>query len=179
MSGRITRLAVQQGETAVPGTFNKDAALLLTISDMSVLETKVKVDETDVARLHVGDTAQVQIDAFPDTTFLGKVTEIAHSSVTARATAAPAARPIRRSTTKCTCSCSTLRSTRVRISPPPRRSSRRREERVEHSDHRAHGARAPGDRESRHGASPSARRRRRKSARRMSKACSWSARTTT
>ena len=41
MDGRITRLAVQQGETAVPGTFNKDAALLLTISDMSVLETKV------------------------------------------------------------------------------------------------------------------------------------------
>jgi HlyD family secretion protein len=87
MEGRITRLAVQQGETAVPGTFNKDAALLLTISDMSVLETKVKVDETDVARLHVGDTAQVLIDAFPDTTFRGKVTEIAHSSVTAGTTA--------------------------------------------------------------------------------------------
>jgi HlyD family secretion protein len=87
MDGRITRLAVQQGETAVPGTFNKDAALLLTISDMSVLETKVKVDETDVARLHVGDTAQVLIDAFPDTTFRGKVTEIAHSAVTAGTTA--------------------------------------------------------------------------------------------
>jgi HlyD family secretion protein len=87
MDGRITRLAVQQGETAVPGTFNKDAALLLTISDMSVLETKVKVDETDVARLRVGDTAQVLIDAFPDTTFRGKVTEIAHSSVAAATTA--------------------------------------------------------------------------------------------
>ncbi|MDQ2765869.1 MAG: efflux RND transporter periplasmic adaptor subunit [Gemmatimonadota bacterium] len=86
MDGRITRLAVQQGETAVPGTFSKDQALLLTISDMSVLETKVKVDETDVARLHVGDTAQVLIDAFPDTTFRGKVTEIAHSSVTAGTT---------------------------------------------------------------------------------------------
>ena len=86
MSGRITKLAVQQGETAVPGTFSKDQALLLTISDMSVLETKVKVDETDVARLHVGDTAQVLIDAFPDTTFRGKVTEIAHSSVSAGTT---------------------------------------------------------------------------------------------
>jgi HlyD family secretion protein len=81
MAGRITRLAVEQGETAVPGTFNKDAALLLTISDMSVLETKVKVDETDVARIAVGDSAVVQIDAFPDTTFLGRVIEIAHSSV--------------------------------------------------------------------------------------------------
>ncbi|HLB08670.1 MAG TPA: efflux RND transporter periplasmic adaptor subunit [Gemmatimonadaceae bacterium] len=88
MSGRITKLAVQQGETAVPGTFSKDQALLLTISDMPVLETKVKVDETDVARLHVGDTAQVLIDAFPDTTFRGKVTEIAHSSVTAGTTTA-------------------------------------------------------------------------------------------
>jgi len=86
MDGRITRLAVQQGETAVPGTFSKDQALLLTISDMTVLETKVKVDETDVARLHVGDTAQVLIDAFPDTTFRGKVTEIAHSSVVAGTT---------------------------------------------------------------------------------------------
>lgn len=81
MSGRITRLAVEQGETAVPGTFNKDAATLLTISDMSMLETKVKVDETDVARISVGDSAVVQIDAFPDTTFRGKVVEISNSSV--------------------------------------------------------------------------------------------------
>ncbi len=81
MSGRITRLVVEQGETAVPGTFNKDAATLLTISDMSTLETIVKVDETDVARLHLGDSAIVQIDAFPDTTFVGKVVEISHSSV--------------------------------------------------------------------------------------------------
>src|SRR5688572_32831473 len=68
MAGRVTRLVVEQGETAVPGTFNKDAATLLTISDMSVLETKVKVDETDVARISIGDSAVVQIDAFPDTT---------------------------------------------------------------------------------------------------------------
>ena len=87
MNGRITRLAVEQGETAVPGTFNKDAATLLTISDMSALETRVKVDETDVARISVGDSALVQIDAFPDTTFVGRVVEISNSSVTASATA--------------------------------------------------------------------------------------------
>nr|MDQ6926253.1 efflux RND transporter periplasmic adaptor subunit [Candidatus Eremiobacteraeota bacterium] len=57
MSGRVTRLNVEQGETAVPGTFNKDAATLLTISDMSLLETKIKVDETDVARIKLGDSA--------------------------------------------------------------------------------------------------------------------------
>ena len=83
MSGKVTRLNVEQGETAVPGTFNKDAATLLTISDMSVLETKVKVDETDVARISVGDSAQIQIDAFPDTTFTGHVVEISNSSVKA------------------------------------------------------------------------------------------------
>ena len=87
MTGRVTRLAVEQGETAVPGTFNKDAATLLTIADMSVLETKVKVDETDVARIEVGDSAIVQIDAFPDTTFLGRVTKISNSSVKSAAAA--------------------------------------------------------------------------------------------
>ena len=81
MSGRVTRLIVQNGETAIQGTFNKDAATLLTISDMSVLETKVKVDETDVSRIALGDSAIVQLDAFPDTTFLGKVVEISNSSV--------------------------------------------------------------------------------------------------
>ncbi len=81
MAGRVTRLVVEQGETAVPGTFNKDAATLLTISDMSVLETKVKVDETDVARISIGDSAVVQIDAFPDTTFVGRVSKISNSSV--------------------------------------------------------------------------------------------------
>lgn len=89
MSGQITRLAVEQGENAVPGTFNKDAALLLTISDMSALETKVRVDETDVARISVGDSAAVEIDAFPDTTFLGKVVEISNSSLRAPVSSGP------------------------------------------------------------------------------------------
>lgn len=87
MSGKITRLNVEEGETAIMGTLNKDAATLLTISDMSVLETKVKVDETDVARIGVGDSALIQIDAFPDTAFVGKVVEISNSSVTKSATA--------------------------------------------------------------------------------------------
>jgi HlyD family secretion protein len=83
MSGRVTRLDVEQGETAIQGTLNKDAATLLTISDMGYLETRVKVDETDVSHIQVGDSAQVQLDAFPDTTFVGRVTKIANSSVKA------------------------------------------------------------------------------------------------
>ncbi len=83
MSGRVTRLNVQEGETAIMGTLNKDAATLLTISDMSVLETKVKVDETDVSRISLGDSTVIQIDAYPDTTFVGRVTKISNSSVKA------------------------------------------------------------------------------------------------
>jgi HlyD family secretion protein len=81
MAGRVTRLNVELGETAVPGTFNMDAATLLTIADMSVLETKIKVDETDVARISLGDSAMVEIDAFPDTSFVGRVVEISNSSI--------------------------------------------------------------------------------------------------
>ncbi|MFM8567700.1 MAG: efflux RND transporter periplasmic adaptor subunit [Gemmatimonadota bacterium] len=81
MSGRVTRLNVEVGETAIMGTLNRDAATLMTISDMSVLETKVKVDETDVSRISLGDSAVIQLDAFSDTTFIGQVVEISNSSV--------------------------------------------------------------------------------------------------
>jgi HlyD family secretion protein len=87
MTGRVTRLNVQEGETAIMGTLNKDAATLLTISDMGVLETKVKVDETDVSRIDLGDSTVIQIDAFPDTTFVGRVTKISNSSVKAAGSA--------------------------------------------------------------------------------------------
>jgi HlyD family secretion protein len=80
MAGRITRLNITLGETAVTGAFNKDAATLLTISDMSVLETKVKVDETDVTRIKVGDSTEVKIDAFPDSSYVGRVTKVSNSS---------------------------------------------------------------------------------------------------
>ncbi|HXC25514.1 MAG TPA: efflux RND transporter periplasmic adaptor subunit [Gemmatimonadaceae bacterium] len=80
ITGQVTRLNVEQGETAIMGTLNKDAATLLTISDMSVLETQVIVDETDISRIKVGDAAIVQLDAFPDTTFRGVVTVISRSS---------------------------------------------------------------------------------------------------
>ncbi len=86
IDGQVTRLNVEQGETAIQGTLNKDAATLLTVSDMSNLETKVKVNETDVAHVKVGDSAVVQIDAFPDTTFRGQVTEISNSSLVAPST---------------------------------------------------------------------------------------------
>jgi HlyD family secretion protein len=81
ISGRITRLPVEEGEVAVPSTFSKDIGLLMTISDLSVIQAKVQVDETDVVRLHLRDSVEVAIDAFPDTTFLARVTKISNSSI--------------------------------------------------------------------------------------------------
>jgi HlyD family secretion protein len=66
---------------AVPSTFSKDIGLLLTVSDLSVIQAKVKVDETDVVRVRLGDSVDVSIDAFPDTTFIGRVTKVSNSSV--------------------------------------------------------------------------------------------------
>jgi HlyD family secretion protein len=80
ISGRVVRLAVEEGEVAVPGTFSRETGLLMTIADLSVILAKVQVDETDVVRLASNDSVQVTIDAYPDTTFLGRVTKISHSA---------------------------------------------------------------------------------------------------
>ena len=89
MSGRVVRLAVEEGEVAVPGTFSRETGLLMTIADLSVILANVKVDETDVVRLERGDSVEVTIDAFPDTTFIGRVTKISNSAqMTATQTAA-------------------------------------------------------------------------------------------
>ncbi len=88
MAGRVTRLAVEEGEVAVPSTFSKDVGLLMTISDLSVIQAKVQVDETDVVRIHLGDSVEVSIDAFPDTAFTGHVTKVSDSSVRTAASSA-------------------------------------------------------------------------------------------
>ena len=80
ISGRVVRLAVEEGEVAVPGTFSRETGLLMTIANLSVILAKVQVDETDVVRLAANDSVQVTIDAYPDTTFLGRVTQISHSA---------------------------------------------------------------------------------------------------
>lgn len=89
MSGRVTRLAVEEGEVAVPGTFSRETGLLLTVSDLSVIQAEVQVDETDVVRLHLADSVEVTIDAFPDTTFTGQVTEISNSAIRTTGAAVP------------------------------------------------------------------------------------------
>lgn len=88
MSGRVTRLNIEEGETAIVGTMNNPGSLLLTVSDLSVMEASVKVDETDVPHITHGDSAVVRIDAFPGRTFAGRVTRIANSAIQSPAAAA-------------------------------------------------------------------------------------------
>jgi HlyD family secretion protein len=81
MTGRVTRLNIQEGETAVVGTMNNPGSLLLTIADLSAMQATVKVDETDVPGITAGDSASVRIDAFPGRAFSGRVTRIGNSSI--------------------------------------------------------------------------------------------------
>jgi HlyD family secretion protein len=81
MDGIVTRLNVDEGETAIVGTMNNAGSLLLTVADLSIMEAVVRVDETDVPNLSVGDSAALTFDAFPKQTFWGRITEISHSSV--------------------------------------------------------------------------------------------------
>jgi len=81
MDGLVTRRSIEEGETAVVGTMNNAGSVLLTIADMSVLEAEVEVDETEVPMVALGQEAKISIDAVPDRTFHGKVTEIGNSPV--------------------------------------------------------------------------------------------------
>jgi HlyD family secretion protein len=83
ISGRVIRLNIEQGETAVVGTMNNPGSLLLTIGDLSAIEAVLAVDETDVPRIAVGDMAVVELDAFPDHTFDASVTSIGNSAIQA------------------------------------------------------------------------------------------------
>ncbi|HTM05093.1 MAG TPA: efflux RND transporter periplasmic adaptor subunit [Vicinamibacterales bacterium] len=81
IDGLVTRRNIEQGETAVMGTMNNAGTVLLTIADMSVLDAEVEVDETDIPEVSLGQQAKVMIDAVPDRTFKGHVTEIGNSPI--------------------------------------------------------------------------------------------------
>ena len=81
ISGKVTRLSIELGETVVVGTMNNPGSLLLTVSDLSVVEAVMEVDETDVPLISLGDSALVELDAFSDRRFSGRVTEIGNSAI--------------------------------------------------------------------------------------------------
>lgn len=87
MDGIITAKHIEEGEVAVIGIQNSPGTVLLTISDMSVVETEMEVDETSIPSVRVGQEAQVHIDAYPNQTFRGVVTEVGGSPILTSGTA--------------------------------------------------------------------------------------------
>jgi HlyD family secretion protein len=81
INGIVTRRNIEEGETVVVGTMNNPGTVLLTIADMSVIEAEVEVDETDIPSVQLGQRAKITIDALPDRTFTGTVTEIGNSPI--------------------------------------------------------------------------------------------------
>ncbi len=81
IDGVITSLRVEEGEMAIIGTMNNPGTVLMTIADLSVMEVEVEVDETDVIGVQLGQTADIRVDAFPNQTIKGKVTEIGSSAL--------------------------------------------------------------------------------------------------
>ena len=80
-SGTVTNLPVHEGETVVMGIQNSPGSTLMTVADMSVITAEIQVDETDIVNVSLGQDAEVTIDAIPNQTFKGKVTEIGDNAI--------------------------------------------------------------------------------------------------
>lgn len=79
IEGIISRLSVEQGERVV-GTSQMAGTEMLRIADFRRMEVRVEVNENDILKIHLGDTARVAVDAYPDRTFVGVVTHLANSA---------------------------------------------------------------------------------------------------
>jgi HlyD family secretion protein len=91
IDGIVTRRNIQEGETAVVGTMNNAGTVLLTLADMGVIQAEVEVDETSVPQVQIGQPGKISIDAIPDRTFKGHVTEIGNSPIQASSSTASTA----------------------------------------------------------------------------------------
>jgi HlyD family secretion protein len=72
----VTNVPVREGETVVVGIQNAGGSTLMTLADMSVITAEVKVDETDIVNVALGQPADITVDAFPGKVFKGRVTEV-------------------------------------------------------------------------------------------------------
>lgn len=79
MDGTVTQLNNELGEKVL-GTISNQGSVIMTISDLAKMECQVEVGETDVTLVSLGDTARIEIDAFPDKIFIGYVYEIANTA---------------------------------------------------------------------------------------------------
>ena len=81
IDGVVTNLPVRVGETVVPGIQNSPASTVMTVADMSVITAEVKVDETDIVNVKLGQISDITIDAMPNRTFKGRVIEIGNTAI--------------------------------------------------------------------------------------------------
>ena len=81
LDGYITSLPVHVGENVVPGIQNSAGSLLYQVSNLTIMTVEVKVDETDIPNMKLGQTADILIDAYPNKTFKGRVTQIGESAI--------------------------------------------------------------------------------------------------
>ena len=81
LDGVVTNLPVRVGETVVPGVQNSASSTIMTIADMSLITAEVKVDETDIVSVTLGQKADITIDAIPNKTFKGHVIEIGDTAI--------------------------------------------------------------------------------------------------
>jgi HlyD family secretion protein len=81
LDGVVTNLPVRVGETVVPGIQSSTASTIMTIADMSQITAELHVDETDIVSVKIGQTADVTVDAIPNRTFHGRVTEIGDTAL--------------------------------------------------------------------------------------------------
>jgi HlyD family secretion protein len=79
--GIVTNLPVRQGETVVIGLQNAEGSTLMTLADMSVITAEVKVDETDIVNIQIGQPADVTVDALPGRVFKGHVTLVGDQAI--------------------------------------------------------------------------------------------------
>ena len=78
ISGRVVRLNVEEGETVMMGTMNNPGTVIITLADLTAMQARVDVDESDVVDLAIGQRARVTLDAMPDTAFAAKVGTISY-----------------------------------------------------------------------------------------------------
>ena len=82
LEGVITYLPVNEGEIAIVGVQNQPGTVLMMIADMSVITAEVKVDETDIVNVRIGQEARIKVDALGDRVLMGRVSEVGNSALT-------------------------------------------------------------------------------------------------
>lgn len=84
ISGTVTSLNAEEGEIVITGTMNNPGTVIMTISNLDTMEVRADIDETDVASVRPGQTVEISVDAFADTTLAGIVSVVGSSSSSAR-----------------------------------------------------------------------------------------------